>query len=91
MYVGIYEKTETDSHNPKTQEHCPTQLLNMPAQELGVAHTFNPSTHLVGRGRQISVSSRPAWSTNQVPGQLETQSQKTKQTNKNVNTGGMTA
>jgi hypothetical protein len=33
-----------------------------------VAHAFNPQ-HSGSRGRQISVSSRPAWSTQPVPGQ----------------------
>ena len=46
-----------------------------------VAHAFNPSTHSVGRGREVSVSLRPTWST--VLGQSdllyrETLSQKTK-------------
>ena len=36
-----------------------------------VAHTFNPSTWEGGRGRWISVSSRPAWATRRVPGQSE--------------------
>ena len=33
-------------------------------------HAFNPSTREAERDRQISVSSRPAWSTEQVPGQV---------------------
>ena len=33
-----------------------------------VTHTFNPE-HLAGRGRRISVSLMPAWSTEYVPGQ----------------------
>lgn len=35
-----------------------------------VAHTFNTSTWEAERGKQISVSSRPALSTEVVPGQL---------------------
>ena len=47
-----------------------------------MVHAFNPSTQETGR--QMSVSSRPAWSTERVPGQprelhRETLSQKTKQ------------
>lgn len=34
-----------------------------------VAHTLNPA--LGGRCRQVPVSSKPAWSTTQVPGQSE--------------------
>jgi hypothetical protein len=44
-----------------------------------VAHTFNPSTQEAEAGE--SLSSRPAWSSEQVPGQLGLQrnlSQKTK-------------
>ena len=37
-----------------------------------VTYTFNPSTQ--DRGRQISVSSKPVWSTKQVPGQDRLQS-----------------
>ena len=35
-----------------------------------VAHSFNPSAREVEAGKWISVSSRPAWSTEWVPGQL---------------------
>jgi hypothetical protein len=52
-----------------------------------VVHTFNPSTREAEAGR--FPSSRPAWSTNLVPGQpglyRETLSQKNKQTNNNNN------
>ena len=34
-----------------------------------VAHAFNPGTHSGSRDRKISVSLRPAWSTEWVPGQ----------------------
>jgi hypothetical protein len=56
-----------------------------------VVHAFNPTALEGGKGRQISVSFRPAWSTKQVPEQpgllqgepgLKTQNQKPKQ-NKN--------
>lgn len=40
-----------------------------------VAHTLNPA--LGGRGWQVPVSSRPAWSTTQVPGQPEMLSRET--------------
>jgi hypothetical protein len=50
-----------------------------------VAHTYNPSTWEAEAGRFLS--SKPAWSTEQVPGQpglhRETLSQKTKNQNKN--------
>ena len=35
------------------------------------AHTFNPSTWEAGRGKQISVSLRSAWSTEKISGQPE--------------------
>ena len=35
-----------------------------------VVHTFNPSTQEAEAGRWISVSSRPAWSAEQISGQV---------------------
>lgn len=55
-----------------------------------VARAFNPSTH---RGRQISVSSRPAWPTKQVQAARATQEkpclQKPKNQNNNNNSKSM--
>lgn len=36
-----------------------------------VIHTFNPNSQVAEVGRRICVSSRPTWSTKQVPGQPE--------------------
>jgi hypothetical protein len=62
---------QTDNNNKTTREV--------------VLHLFHPQ-HLGGRGRQISLNFRPAWSTELVPGQSRLQREtpllKNKQTNK---------
>jgi hypothetical protein len=50
-----------------------------------VLHTFNPSIHSGGRGRQISVNSRPTWSTEPVPGQSGLHKETLSQNNNNNN------
>jgi hypothetical protein len=66
MYHKVYNviKGEIDGNNTKVN-HSFKALLD----KHGGTHF--QSQHLGGRGRQIAVSSRPAWTTEWVLGQLE--------------------